>query len=457
MKTVEQFLLKLDRLGVRVWEDEGDLCYSGPPEGLSTALLSELARHKGEILTLLQQATLTSRSADSIIQHVSREGPVAASFAQQRVWFLDQLEPQNSAYNMPDAYRLVGPLDVTTLELAINEIVSRHEALRTTFAAADREPTQVIAPALRVPLPVVDLEPLPLAQREAEALRLAVQEGQRPFDLSKGPLLRAQLLRLGDEEHVLVLIVHHIVSDGWSVEVLRRELATLYTALSRGRPSLLPELPVQYADFAAWQRKWLEGGAMARELAYWKERLAAASEFELPSDRPRPTLLTFDGAHHALMFSPELSSALKTLSQREGVTLFMTLLAAFSALLYRYTGQEDIVVGAPIANRDRAEIEGLIGFFVNTLALRIDLSPTQAGALTFRELLARVREVCLGAYAHQQLPFEKLVEELRPQRDPGRSPLFQVLFAVQNAPHAEMEMTGLTVTPLALERRQGAM
>ena len=446
MPSTEQFLIHLLRLGVRIWEEEGDLRYSAPVDVLTPALYAELVQRKAEVLKFLRETTAGAQPDDSAIRPLPREGSLPLSSAQQRLWFLDQLEPNSLAYNVPAAYRLAGPLCMAALEQAINEIVHRHEVLRTTFTTADGEPVQFIAPFLHVPLRMTNLEALPIGEREPEALRLAAADGDSPFDLSRGPLLRTHLLRLQEEEHILVLTMHHIVTDGWSVGVFRRELAELYAAFSQGRPSPLSELPVQYADFAVWQRQWLQGGVLARGLAYWRDRLEGAAELELPSDRPRPALLTCDGARLAMSFSTQLTSALKALSQREGVTLFMTLLAAFNTLLYRYTGQEDIVVGTPIANRDRAEVEGLIGFFVNTLALRTELSET----LTFRQLLAREREVCLEAYVHQHLPFEKLVEELRPQRDLSRNPLFQVLFAVQNAPRPAMEMTGLMVTPLDL-------
>jgi amino acid adenylation domain-containing protein len=403
---------------------------------------------------IIKFRTLTQEQVGLIhrtgVMPVARDIPLPASFAQQRLWFLDQLEPNNKAFNIPAAYRLVGSVNVTALEQAINEVVRRHEVLRTTFTAVDGEPLQIIAPSLHVPLPVASLEMLPVAEREAEALRLAVENAYIPFDLSHGPLLRAQLLRLGVEDHILALTLHHIVTDGWSIGVFKQELAELYEAFSQGRESPLVELPVQYADFAVWQRKWLEDGALAEQLAYWRANLEGASDLSLHTDRPRPALISYEGARQRIKFPARLSSALNTLSRRAGVTLFMTLLAAFQVLLYRYTGQEDIVVGTPIANRDRSEIEGLIGFFVNTLVLRTDLSPAASGTLPFQDLLARVRETCLGAYANQHVPFEKLVEELHSERDLSRNPLFQVLFAVQNAPQAAMEMAGTTVTPVEL-------
>jgi acyl carrier protein len=290
---------------------------------------------------------------------VSREGELLLSFAQARLWFLEQLAPGSSAYNIPAAVRLTGSINVAALEQSLNEIVQRHEALRTTFAIVSGEPLQVIAPVLVLTLQLVELRELPEAQQETQVERLATESAQQPFDLAMGPLLRATLLHLGEAEHVLLLTIHHIVSDGWSMGVLIRELATLYEAFSSGKPSPLPELPIQYADFAHWQRQWLQGEVLAAQLSYWQQQLAGSQTvLELPTDRPRPAVQTFSGATTQLLALPEpLSQKLKTLSQRSGVTLFMTLLAAFQTLLYRYTGQEDICIGSPIANRNRSETE----------------------------------------------------------------------------------------------------
>ena len=414
--------------------------------------LEDLSPSKRRLfLQRLKEETARRVDLDSQVpslRPVSREEGLPLSFAQERLWFLEQLEPGNTAYNIAAAYRLRGPLDVAALERSLNEIVRCHEVLRTTFATMDGRPVQVIAPEMSLTLPVEDLQELPEAEREAEAQRLLTEEAQRPFDLEKGPLLRAALLRLDEEEHVLLLTMHHIVSDGWSMGVFNRELAVLYEAFSVGKPSPLPELPIQYADFAVWQREWLQGEVLEEQLAYWREHLGGdLSVLELPTDRPRPAAQSFRGATQSFVLSGDLTESLKALSRREGVTLFMTLLAAFKTLLYRYTGQEDVVVGSPIAGRNRSEIEGLIGFFVNTLVLRTDLS----GNPTFRELLERVREVALGAHARQDLPFEKLVEALQPERDLSRNPLFQVMFAFQNAPMEALMLPGLTVTPLEVE------
>ncbi|MBA3712218.1 MAG: amino acid adenylation domain-containing protein [Pyrinomonadaceae bacterium] len=371
-----------------------------------------------------------------------------ASFAQQRVWFLDQLAPDISLFNLSLAVRINGALNMEALRQAIDTIVARHESLRTTFANTDGSPIQVITPTLRVSLPVIEICQLPEAEREAEAHRLAIDEAQRPFDLTQGPLVRANLLRLDEREHVLLLTMHHIVSDDWSMGVFFRELATLYDAFSAGRPSPLEELPIQYADYAVWQQEWLRGEVLEQQLSYWKQHLAGApAVLELPTDHPRPPVQTFRGTWQSAMLSGNLSEAVKRLSQHEGVTLFMTLLAAFQTLLLRYTNQEDIVVGSPIAGRTRAETEELIGFFINTLVLRTDLS----GNPTFRELLRRVREVALGSYAHQDVPFDKLVEELQPERSLSHTPLSQVSFALQNAPRQALELAGLTLSRMDID------
>jgi amino acid adenylation domain-containing protein len=359
-----------------------------------------------------------------------RTGPLPLSFAQERLWFLDRLEPGSATYNVPVAWRLAGALDGAALERSLSEIVRRHEALRTVFMEADESPVQVIAPFAGFALPVEDLSGLGEADREAAVGRRAGEEASRPFDLSAGPLFRAALLRLGDEDHVLLLSMHHIVSDGWSMGVLLRELSALYEAYREGRESPLAELPVQYADYAVWQREQLAGETLERQLAYWRERLSGAPELlELPTDRPRPAVRTYGGATVPVEFSLELLERLQALGRSEGATLYMTLLGAFQVLLSRYSGSEDVVVGSPIAGRTRKEVEELIGFFVNTLVLRTDLS----GDPSFRETLRRVREATLGAYEHQEVPFEKLVTELQPERSLSHSPLFQVNFTLQDA------------------------
>ncbi len=379
---------------------------------------------------------------------VGRDGDLPLSFAQQRLWFLDQMEPGSPAYNMPAAVRLSGRLSPAALEASLAEIVARHEVLRTRFEQAGGEPVQRILPAGGRDLPLADLAGLPEGAREAEAHRLAAAEAVRPFDLARGPLLRGVLLRLEAGEHVALLTMHHIASDGWSMDLLVRELAALYPAFAAGLPSPLPPLPVQYGDFAVWQRSWLQGETLEAQLAFWRQRLAGAPPvLELPTDRPRSAVRSGRGAVLPFRLSGELAGTLAAFSRQEGATLFMVLLAALETLLFRITGLDDLVVGAPIANRNRAEIEGLIGFFVNTLALRGRLSPRGS----FRDLAARTRDETLGAYAHQDLPFERLVEELAPQRDLGRTPLFQVMLVLQNAPGGALELPGLTLAPLPVE------
>jgi len=397
---------------------------------------------------LLLKKKAQNASKGQMIPRRSEPGPCPLSFAQQRLWFLDQLEGGSAFYNIPLAVRLDGPFDIVAFRRALTEVVRRHESLRTTFASADGQPVQIISPRADVPLPLIDLSGLSAGAREAEASRLSGAEALRAFDLTSGPALRATLLRLGAQEHAALLTMHHIVSDAWSKDILVRELSSLYAAYAEGRESPLEELPIQYADYAAWQRGWLRGEALDRQLSYWKAQLAGAPPvLELPTGRPRPHAPSHRGARHSFALSPELSRAVKELSRREGATTFMTLLAAFQLLLARYTGQTDIVVGSPIAERGRLETEGLIGFFVNTLALRTDLSADPS----FVELLGRARETCLGAYAHQDVPFEKLVEELQPERSLSHTPLFQVAFVLQTAPRKAADASGLRF--ISVERR----
>ncbi|HEX7186104.1 MAG TPA: amino acid adenylation domain-containing protein [Thermoanaerobaculia bacterium] len=373
---------------------------------------------------------------------VPRDGDLPLSFAQERLWFLDQWIPDSPSYNVPAAVRLRGPLAAGSLHAALAEVVRRHEALRTTFATSGGKPVQVIHAAAPVSLPRIDLAGLPGTAREDALERLVREEARRPFDLWRGPLLRAALVQLGDREHVLFLSLHHIVTDGWSMGVLMRELGILYEAASEGRCSPLSALPVQYADFAVWQRSRLAGEAFARDLAWWRGALAGAPPvLELPADRPRPAGSVHRGAVEPVRLAPELAQRLRALSRRGGATLFMTLLAAFEALLARVTGAEDLVVGSGVAQRAHPALEGLIGFFVNMLPLRGDL----AGDPSFQDLLARVRLSTMEAYDHQELPFERLAGEIDPQRDPSRNPLFQVVFTLQNAPMPEPSLAGLAL------------
>ncbi|HWS86563.1 MAG TPA: amino acid adenylation domain-containing protein [Pyrinomonadaceae bacterium] len=372
-------------------------------------------------------------------------GAAPLSFSQQRLWFIHQVDPHSPVYNIPGAVHLAGRLDVAALERSLGELGRRHEVLRTTFAMQADEPVQIINPPQTFVLPVSDLSDLTAEEREAAVRRLAKEEATRPFDLAHGPLMRASLLRLGSQEHIVLFTVHHIASDAWSMGVLVRELGELYKAFSSGRPSPLAELPVQYADYACWQRQRLQGELLESHLDYWKKQLGGElTVLQLPLSRPRPAQQTFRAAGQGVRLSPQLTESLKALSQQEGTTLFMTLLAALQTLLHRYTGQHDILVGTPVANRDRAEVEGLIGPFINTLVLRTDTS----GDPTCRELLRRVRSVTLDAYRHQELPFDMLVTALQPERNLSHMPLFQVAFSLQNVPAASFEVPGLSLRPV---------
>ena len=396
---------------------------------------------------LLEEEGIASPEMPTISPRESSHN-LPLSFAQQRLWFLNQLEPDSPFYNISAALRLNGLLNVAALEQSFNEIIQRHEILRATFNVVDGEAIQVINPQEKLTIKLIDLTALPAQKQETEAQQLANQEAGQPFDLATGPLVRSTLLCLDEAEHILLFTMHHIISDGWSTDILVREVATLYECYCNGKPSPLPELPIQYADYAVWQRQWLQGEVLTTHIDYWKQQLQDNPPvLELPTDRPRPHVQSYRGSIQSFQLPQDVTVALKTLSQQEGSTLFMTLLAAFKVLLYRYTSNGDIVVGSPIANRDRSELESLIGFFVNTLVLCTNLSDNP----TFRELLGRVREVTLGAYEHQDLPFDLLVEELKPQRDLSHTPLFQVMFVLQNAPMSAVELSGLTLQALQSE------
>src|SRR5689334_4843815 len=369
------------------------------------------------------------------------------SFAQQRLWLMDQLEPGNPSYNISGGLLFSGELKLEALEQTFTEIARRHASLRTTFAIVDNQPAQFISPVEPVNLPVTDLSELPIAERESKLKHLARTEARCPFDLAHGPLWRVQLVRLGATEQVLLLSLHHIIGDGWSLRLLVNEISTLYQAFSSGHRSPLPELKIQYVDYAAWQREWQEK-IVAGHLDYWKAQLGGPlSALELPADKARPPVRTHRGTRLPVSFSIEDTDALRQLSRRQGMTLFMTLLAGWQILLWRYTGEADIVVGSPIANRPRRELETLIGFFVNTLALRTNVS----GDMTVRETMQRVREVCLDAYAHQDVPFEMLVEELAPERNLSHTPLFQVVMALQDALPKSIDLPDVTLKVLDVD------
>ena len=373
---------------------------------------------------------------------VSRDQLIPLSFSQQRLWFLHELDPTITAYNISAVFRVEGPLNVVVLEKALNEIVARHEILRTIFPILEGSPVQKLSPNLKLRVDIVDLGNLPEAARESRLRELSLEEARQAFDLHKGPLLRAKILRFSDRVHFLLINVDHAVLDGWSISILFKELATLYEAFAENHVSPLPPLPIQYADYAMWQREFLQGEVLESQLAYWRRQLGdKLPALNLPTDFPRPSMQTFRGVRKTFPLSKQLTETLKTLSRREGVTLFMTLLAACQILLSRYTGQEDVVVGSTVAGRNRPEIEGLIGFFINALILRGDLS----GNPTFAELLERVREICLGAYTHQDLPFEKIVESIAPDRDLSRNPLFQVVFNMVDISEHVLQLSGCEV------------
>ncbi|MEH2355880.1 amino acid adenylation domain-containing protein [Nostoc sp.] len=441
---IEQLVVDLTKQGVKLWV-EGEQLRANAPKGVLTLETRDLlAKNKAELILLLHEK---NAAPDTDLPPIKTERPqnLPLSFAQERLWLLNQLEPDSPFYNEQIALKLHGQLNVVALEQSLNKIIERHEALRTNFRTFDEQPVQVIADSLTLSVPVVDLTHLPESEREIACQQLATTEAAQLFDLASSPLIRACVVKLTEVEYALLLTVHHILVDGWSTGILMRELATIYSALCNNLSPELPELPIQYADFAIWQRQWLQKEVLQTQLDYWKQLLKnAPTLLELPTDRPRPAIQNYRGAVQYVELSNELSQAIANFSRQEGATLFMTLFTAYVTLLYRYTGSDDIVVGTPIANRDRLELEGLIGFFVNTLVLRTDLS----GNPSFKELLSRVRQVTLLSYAHPDLPFEELVKALQPQRDLSHTPLFQVMFVLQNAPISEVEMAGLTISSL---------
>lgn len=410
------------------------------------ALRAKLSTSQQELLKKRLQSAQEGTANPQRIPRHSYQGQAPLSFAQEWLWFLLNRWRHNvpsPIYIMPVAMHLQGRLNVAALALSINEVVRRHEALRTNFDLVDGRRVQIIAPTLTLHLPLIDLRSLDEIEREAEARRLVSEEARGLFDLEHEPLIRVTLLQLAEEEHAVLLTMHHIISDGWSMAVLTRELAALYEAFSTGRVSPLPELSIQYADYAIWQRRWLESDAFEKQLSYWKQKLDGASfVLELPTDRPRPAIQTSRGARQSVTLSKTLAAGLKELGRRERVSLFMTLLAAFNTLLYRYTGQADILVGAHIAGRNRQEVQELIGFFLNNLVLRTDLS----GNPSFKELLKLERDTVLEAFAHQDVSFLKLVETFNPQEDLSRSPLVQVFFVLENTPAPTLAFSNLALS-----------
>jgi amino acid adenylation domain-containing protein len=407
------------------------------------AILPEISAARTEAKRRLLEKYLRGEvkqqpTASRTIAPLPPDGVRQLSFAQERLWFLDQLSPGSAVFNVPLAVNLSGPIDPNALERSVNEIIRRHDSLRTTFTTVDGQPVPTSSSELKIGLRVIDLTSLSLEQRQAKAQQLLHEDASAPFDLTQGPLIRTILLKLDEQQHVFLVVIHHIVSDGWSLVLFFQELTAIYEAFAHGEESPLPELKIQYADYAAWQRDWLSGDVLQTQLSYWVKKLGGeVPALELPTDRPRPAVQTFNGAREWLVLPESLTEAIQDLSRREGATLFMTLLAAFKVLLYRYTGEEDVIVGSPIANRPQVETESLIGFFLNNLALRSDLS----GNPGFREALARVRATALEAFANQDVPFEKLIDALRPARDLSRTPIFQVYFNLFNF-GAEIRLPG---------------
>lgn len=441
MKTIEEFLSYLSSLDVKLWVEENRLRCNAPKDVLTPVIKEELAERKEDILAFIRNNNVASLADKQPIRPVKRQENLPLSFAQQRLWFTEQLTQVSQVFDVPAISYLKGSLNVAALQLAINEIVRRHEILRTSFTSVEGQPVQRIHPTFSLPLPVVDLQNLPEAERKVEIKRLINIEASQYFNLTKVPLLWCILIKLSEEEHISLLLIHHIITDGWSVGIINNELTILYESFSQNKPSPLPELAIQYADFAIWQRQYLRSKVLDNLLTYWKQKLSGnLPVLQLPIDYPRPAIQTFYGKRKTFFLSTDLTKALRTLSRNEDATLFMTLLATFKTLLHRYSGQDDILVGSPIANRNQDGIEQLIGFFVNTLVLRTNFS----GNPSFQELLKRVRETTLGAYAHQDMPFELLVDELRPQRNLSYTPLFQVMFVLHNAPISEVEMANLT-------------
>ncbi|MBP5973791.1 amino acid adenylation domain-containing protein [Brasilonema sp. CT11] len=444
MTTIE-FVSYLNSLGIKVWLEGDQLKYVAPKGVMNPDLKNKLLAYKSEILAFLEEAKSATDSSFQPIPSIDRSGELPLSFAQQRMWFLYQLESQSPFYNESLQLRLEGVLNIEALKQSINEISRRHEILRTTFPVVDGKPVQVISPSIALAIPIIDLQGLPAAELQ----QLVTKEVRQPFDLSSGSLWRITLLRLGCESYVLVLTMHHIITDGWSMGIFIQELSILYQTFTLGSPLLLPELPIQYSDFAVWQRQWLTEKIHKQQLNYWKQQLAGAPPLlELPTDKPRPLVQTFCGATQQFQIDRNLSEQIKTFSQQSGATLFHTLLAAFVVLMFRYSGQDDICIGSPIANRNRRELNTLIGFFVNTLVLRNRIE----GNPSFIEFLYQVRQVATSAYTHQDIPFEQVVEALQPERSLSYNPLFQVVFVLENFLLDTLELPDLTLTPQFVER-----
>ena len=443
--TVVEFISLLNSLDIKVWLEEDQLRYRSPKGVMTSALKQELMERKKEIFSCLKEARTAKELAFEPILSINRDRDLPLSFAQQRMWFLYQLDKESPFYNESFQLRIVGKLSVTALEQSINEIVRRHEALRTSFAVREGIPFQAIASAVTINIPVIDLQGL----AEASVQQIVTQEVRKPFDLDNIPLLRVTLLREEVESHLLILTMHHIITDGWSMGIFFKDLEVLYHAFSKGQPNPLPELTIQYADFALWQRKWLTKEVQEKQLDYWKQQLAEAPPLlELPTDYLRPPVQTFSGATKKFLIEEHLTSQLLILSQKSGVTLFMTLLAAFGILLHRYSGQDDICIGSPFANRNHQETEPIIGCFVNTLVLRTHVEENPS----FSQFLQQIRSIVWDAHAHQDVPFEQVVEALQPERSLGYNPLFQVMFVLENFSLDTLELPDISLTPEMVER-----
>lgn len=443
---LEALLAELKKRRIKIWAENGKLRYEAPKGAVDKELLGNMSQRKAELLTSIHQAQ-SARSRDDVIPKTDRSpgSVLPLSFAQERLWFLNQLEPDNPFYNVPSVLRLRGPLREELVTETLNAIVARHECLRTRYESEDGRPRQIVKESARVVVARRDVSAEPAAEREERLKELAYAETNTPFDLTAAPMLRALLIFAGEDDWVLVLVIHHIAADGWSMGVLREEFSAVYSALAEGRENPLEPLRIQYADFAAWQNSWFTGEVLELQSKFWRELLAGAPPaLDLPADRPRPAEQSFRGQTEHFEFEPDLAESIQRLTQETQGTLFMTLITAFASLLHRCAGVDDLVIGAPIANRTRRELEPLIGFFVNSLPLRFRFD----GQPTFREMLDRVREMSLQAFDHQDIPFERLVEELKLERDLSRNPLFQVMFAVQNSPGREASLAGLTVEPL---------
>jgi amino acid adenylation domain-containing protein len=447
--TISSILEEARRLGIELYVDGERLRYRAPQGALNENLRIQITQHKEELLSFLSNRNGSVSSAQMIARR-QKDGDerIVLSFGQERLWFLYQMDPANPLYNLNTAARLMGVPDIDALEHSINEIISRHEILRTRYQTIDGQPFGVVDSALKLTIEVTDLLRLSEPDREPEALRISAEYFQQPFDLGQGPLIRASVLKLGERNYLLLLSMHHIISDGWSIGILFRELAALYESYSARKRASLSELPLQYSDFAYWQRQWLQGEALKNHLTFWKDYLSGANTIlDLHTDRPRPPAQSFRGARQSFRIPSDVVDSIKSLAQQERATLFAALLPAFQTLLYRYTNQEDITVGTPVANRNKVEIENLIGFFVNTVAMRVDLS----GDPIFRQLLGRAREAILEVQTHQEIPFERVVEEVQPKRELNRAPLFQVMFVLQNAPLPRLKLADLTLVPMEID------